>query len=75
MKKQPDQKNQGINERLVEELLEKVDPSELFGRDGLFQQLKKRVVERVLSGCHWPAILTHPLASYSDPLSVKFFST
>ncbi len=30
-----------ISNQLVEELLSKADPSELFGRDGLFQQLKK----------------------------------
>jgi putative transposase len=38
-----------INSQLVEELLSKTDPSELFGRDGLFQQLKKQIVERVLA--------------------------
>lgn len=37
-----------INSKLVEELLAKTNPSELFGKDGLFQQLKKRIVERVL---------------------------
>ena len=41
------QKN--INNKLAEELLSKADPSELFGRDGLFQQLKKEIVERVLA--------------------------
>ena len=38
-----------VNEKIVEELLSKADPSELFGRDGLFNQLKKQIVERVLS--------------------------
>lgn len=38
-----------ITNRIVEELLSKADPSELFGRDGLFQQLKKQIVEKVLS--------------------------
>jgi len=37
-----------VNEQIVEELLSKADPSELFGRDGLFNQLKKQIVERVL---------------------------
>ena len=37
-----------VNEKIVEELLSKADPSELFGRDGLFNQLKKQIVERVL---------------------------
>jgi putative transposase len=39
---------QEINNKLVEELLLKANPSELFGKDGLFQQLKKQIVERVL---------------------------
>lgn len=34
--------------KIVEELLSKTDPSELFGKDGLFNQLKKQVLERVL---------------------------
>lgn len=34
---------------LVEELLSKADPSALFGRDGLFQQLKKQIIDRVLA--------------------------
>lgn len=38
-----------INNQLVEELLSKADPSELFGRDGLFQQLKKQIVEKILA--------------------------
>ncbi len=37
-----------INNELVEELLSQANPSELFGKDGLFQQLKKRLVERIL---------------------------
>lgn len=37
-----------VNSQLVEELLSKADPSELFGRDGLFNKLKKQIVERVL---------------------------
>ena len=35
-------------QKIVEELLSKGDPSQLFGKDGLFNQLKKQIVERVL---------------------------
>ncbi len=35
--------NNHISNELVEELLSKVDPSKLFGREGLFQQLKKQL--------------------------------
>ncbi len=38
-----------INNQLVEDLLSKADPSELFGRDELFQQLKKQIVEKILA--------------------------
>ena len=37
-----------ISNELVEELLSKADPSKLFGREGLFQQLKKQLVEKIL---------------------------
>lgn len=37
-----------INTQIVEELLSKSEPSELFGKDGIFNQLKKQIVERVL---------------------------
>jgi putative transposase len=37
-----------ISNELVEELLSKDDPSKLFGREGLFQQLKKQLVEKIL---------------------------
>jgi len=37
-----------INTKLVEELLSKADPSELFGRGGLFNKLKKQIVEKIL---------------------------
>ena len=33
--------------KIVEELLSKANPGEIFGKDGLFQQLKKKIVERV----------------------------
>src|SRR3954451_13819691 len=42
--------NNDIRNKLVEELLSKTNPSDLFGKDGLFQQLKKQIVERLLAG-------------------------
>lgn len=52
--KRIDQEIDSINQinltnKIVEELLSKADPKELFGRDGLFQKLKKQIVERVLA--------------------------
>jgi putative transposase len=52
--KKIDQEIDAINQvnltnKIVEELLSKADPKDLFGRDGLFQQLKKQIVERVLA--------------------------
>ena len=47
--KKGDKNPKAISSELVEELLSKADPSELFGREGLFQQLKKQIVERILS--------------------------
>ncbi|KJW04123.1 IS256 family transposase, partial [Rickettsia argasii] len=41
-------RNTDINTKLVEEILSQSNPKELFGKDGLFQQLKKRLVERIL---------------------------
>jgi putative transposase len=38
-----------INSKIVEELLSRADPSELFGKNGIFEQLKKQIVERVLA--------------------------
>lgn len=38
-----------VNNKLVEELLKNADPSKLFGKDGLFNELKKQIIERVLS--------------------------
>ena len=38
-----------VTNKIVEELLSKANPAELFGKDGLFQQLKKQIVERVLA--------------------------
>jgi len=42
-------KTEDINAKLVEELLSKSEPGELFGKDGLFTKLKKQVVEKMLS--------------------------
>ena len=36
--------------KLVDELLSKVDPSEILSKDGLFSKLKKQLIERVLQG-------------------------
>ena len=52
--KKIDQKIDSINHinltnKIVEELLSKANPGEIFGKDGLFQQLKKQIVERVLA--------------------------
>lgn len=52
--KKIDQQIDSINQinltnKIVEELLSKANLDELFGKDGLFQQLKKRIVERVLA--------------------------
>lgn len=38
-----------ITNKLVKELLAKTDPCELFGKGGIFEQLKKQIVERVLA--------------------------
>jgi len=38
-----------LTTKLVDELLSKTKPSELLGKDGLFQKLKKQLVERVLA--------------------------
>ena len=48
MTKKAVKKEIDINTKIVGELLSKADPSELFGREGLFNQLKKQIVERVL---------------------------
>ena len=42
-------KTEDINSKLVEELLSKSEPGDLFGKDGLFTKLKKQVVEKMLS--------------------------
>lgn len=36
-----------VNAKIVEELLSKTNPSELFGKDGLFNQLKKQIVANI----------------------------
>jgi len=39
---------QTTTEKLVDELLAQVDPSEILAKDGLFSKLKKQLIERVL---------------------------
>jgi transposase-like protein len=34
--------------KMVDELLSQANPTEIFGKDGLFTQLKKQMVERIL---------------------------
>ena len=54
MAKKASKKADDVNQKIVEELLSKGDPSQLFGKDGLFNQLKKQIVERVLRVvCGW----------------------
>ena len=48
MAKKASKKVDDVNQKIVEELLSKGDPSQLFGKDGLFNKLKKQIVERVL---------------------------
>lgn len=43
MAKKLAEKEVDINTKLVKELLSKADPSELFGRGGLFNKLKKQL--------------------------------
>jgi putative transposase len=37
-----------INNQIVDDILSQANPSELFGKEGLFQQLKKQLVEKIL---------------------------
>ena len=39
-----------ISDKLVDELISQVDPSDILKKDGLFSKLKKQIVERVLQG-------------------------
>ena len=39
-----------INEKLVEELISGINPSDILKKDGLFSKLKKQIIERVLEG-------------------------
>ncbi|ASX27921.1 transposase [Rickettsia sp. MEAM1 (Bemisia tabaci)] len=57
-----------INNKLVEEILSQSNPKELFGKDGLFQQLKKRLVERILKDelSHELGYSRHSKASKQD---------
>ena len=38
-----------ISNQLIDDLLSKIDPSEILNKDGLFTQLKKKIVERVMN--------------------------
>ncbi|MDR0774037.1 MAG: transposase [Rickettsia sp.] len=49
MAKEIDKDKLNINNQLVEELLAKANPSEVFGQDRLFQKLKKQIVEKILA--------------------------
>ena len=42
------QNNTNTTEKLVDELISQIDPSEILNKDGLFAQLKKQIVARVL---------------------------
>jgi putative transposase len=48
MARKASKKVEDVNSKIIEELLSKGDPRELFGKDGIFNQLKKQIVERVL---------------------------
>jgi len=48
MTKKIAKKSEDINSKLIEELLSKSDPGELFGKEGMFSQLKKQIVEKIL---------------------------
>ncbi len=37
-----------LETKLVEKLLSKADPSKIFGREGIFNQLKKQIIEKIL---------------------------
>ncbi|KJW03948.1 transposase [Rickettsia argasii] len=57
-----------IDNKLVEEILSQSNPNELFGKDGLFQELKKKVVERILEDelSHKLGYSRHSKASKQD---------
>ena len=55
-----------ISDQLISELLSKVDPKEILGKDGLFAQLKKRLVEKVMQ-----SELEHELGYGKHSKSVK----
>ena len=37
-----------INDQLIEEIIQQVNPNEVLSKDGLFSQLKKRIIEKML---------------------------
>lgn len=55
-----------ISDQLISELLSKVDPKEILGKNGLFAQLKKKLVEKVMQ-----SELEHELGYGKHSKSVK----
>ena len=43
-------KRHEINEKLLDELIAQVNPDEVLSKDGLFTQMKKRIIEKMLEG-------------------------
>jgi putative transposase len=41
-------KQSEISDQLVEQLIQQIDPSEILTKDGLFAQLKKKIVEKIM---------------------------
>ena len=41
-------KRSEISDQLVEQLIGQIDPSEILSKDGLFAQLKKKIVEKII---------------------------
>ena len=37
-----------ISDQLIAELVSQIDPKEILSKDGLFAQLKKKIVEKVM---------------------------
>lgn len=49
MKKVSKQKTRLIEDKSLEDIILGVDPSEIFEKAGLFEKLKKQIVEKILS--------------------------
>lgn len=62
-----------INNKLVKELLSQSNPNELLDKDGLLQQLKKRIVERILQNelSHELGYSRHSKVTKPDSILVK----